>query len=82
MLTWARRAEPLGATVFHPWLPLLLTASGTRTFGHRQRRDSSGSSSSESSEGGEMEAVVDRGGIRQERSEELESASLGLWKLS
>ncbi|GAA6003221.1 WD40 repeat domain-containing protein [Rhodotorula paludigena] len=74
--------KPLGATVFHPWLPLLLTASGTRTFRHRRRRDSSNSSSSESSEDGEVEAVVDRGGVRKERSEELESASLGLWKLS
>ncbi|GAA5913377.1 hypothetical protein JCM6882_004104 [Rhodosporidiobolus microsporus] len=78
--TFSLSDEPLGATVFHPSLPLLITCSGTRNFKQRRRRGrgeddgSGGSSSSSESEGEEEEARI--------AGEEGGKASLQFWELS
>ncbi|GAA6037253.1 hypothetical protein JCM8097_008645 [Rhodosporidiobolus ruineniae] len=79
--TFNLSSEPLGATVFHPSLPLLLTCSGTRHFqryngrsGGQRRKGSAESSLSASSESEEEE--------REEAGEGGGRASLELWRLS
>ncbi|BGP38536.1 hypothetical protein JCM10449v2_002471 [Rhodotorula kratochvilovae] len=72
-------SEPLGATLFHPYLPLLLTASGTRKFGEgaRKRLEDSIVGGDESSSDGEEEGAEQVG-----RSAGEERASLEVWQLS
>ena len=77
------RAEPLGATLFHPYLPLLLTASGTRKFGQgttisrglSEEDSGSDGEASEAGEGGQegTASSTSAGGAR---------ASFELWQLS
>ncbi|GAA5852394.1 hypothetical protein JCM9279_001188 [Rhodotorula babjevae] len=76
-------SEPLGTTLFHPYLPLLLTASGTRKFG--QGATSSGAlDNMESDSEDEAGEVVEGGGGGTARSTRVEEvrASLEVWQLS
>ncbi|GAA5925713.1 hypothetical protein JCM3775_001481 [Rhodotorula graminis] len=76
-------SEPVGATLFHPYLPLLLTASGTRKFGQsassgREAVEGDSDSGSEDGEASEAEAAAAAGRARAGEAR----ASLELWQLS
>ncbi|GAA6051645.1 hypothetical protein JCM3770_001209 [Rhodotorula araucariae] len=75
VISFSLSSEPLGATLFHPYLPILLTASGTRYFGQgaRSARCMAGDASSSS----EDEGGASRTGLTSE-----ERASLEVWRVS
>ncbi|GAA5855811.1 hypothetical protein JCM8547_000366 [Rhodosporidiobolus lusitaniae] len=80
--TFSLSSEPLGATLFHPSLPLLITGSGTRHFRQPSRRrrgrtDDSGDDSSSS--GSDLEADVDAETTVAE-GEEPDQPSLEVWE--
>ncbi|GAA5834059.1 hypothetical protein JCM11251_003606 [Rhodosporidiobolus azoricus] len=79
--TFSLSNEPLGATVFHPSLPVLITCSGTRHFKQRrkqQRRGPDKESSDETSSSSES----DDGEDDNRENEGKRKPSLQFWELS